>query len=373
MSIVFQKATKTQLKARIALDGPSGAGKTWTGLTIASRLGERLCWIDSERRSASLYADHFEFDTFPFDPPYDPSRLVDVLRAAEAEGYDVIGIDSLSHFWEGEGGTLDIVDSAAQRSFNGNKYAGWSVGTPALRRLIDTMLGLDAHLVVSMRSKMDYVEEEDARGRKQYVKVGMAPVMRGGIEYEFTLVGDLDIEHRLVVSKSRCTAVADKVYVPGAAGDLANEFRAWLESGEPMVTRDQVAKLREILDSIDAGKESDRRQVAKRTWKDCFGDPQALVASKFGEALAFAEELAAVVTDPSALVAETQDPGPGPEAVTDEDPAEPESATVPAAARSCPHGVDPNEDFCVACNPDTAPPPRSRTNGRRPSRAGATT
>lgn len=289
--ITFQKATKRQIKARIALDGPSGAGKTWTGLTIASELGERVVWIDSERRSASLYSDLFDFDTYVFEPPYDPARLVDVLRAAEAEGYDVIGIDSLSHFWEGEGGTLDIVDGAARQQFGGNKYAGWSVATPVLRRLVDTMLGVDAHLVVSMRSKMDYVEVEDSRGRKSYEKVGMAPVMRAGIEYEFTLVGDMDLSHRLSVSKSRCHVVADKTYVAGAAGDLAKEFKAWLEDGEPVLNPEQLAEIRKIV--VGVSDEDHRKQVVA-ILGDRFGAAAQILQSRFDEAISLANELAEV-------------------------------------------------------------------------------
>lgn len=288
MSITFQKATKRQLPARIALDGPTGAGKTWSGLVLATELGKRICWIDTERRSASLYADHFDFDTFQFDPPYDPSKLVDVIRAAEAEGYDVIGVDSLSHFWEGEGGTLEIVDGAARGQYGGNKYAGWAVGGPALRRLVDTMLGVHSHLVVTMRSKMEYVETTKPNGSKTYEKVGMAPIMRAGIEYEFTLVGDMDLSHTLHVSKSRCDLVTDKTYMPGAAGDLAKEFKAWLEDGEPVATAEQMAQIKA---AVTAPADPDVVREIATAMKDRFGPAGDLLQSRFEEALAFAHSL----------------------------------------------------------------------------------
>lgn len=236
----FQKATKSQLKARVALDGPSGAGKTWTALEWAGVLaaGGTVAVVDTEHGSASLYADTFDFDVLTWAPPYDPGKLADTIRAAQKAGYSVLVIDSLSHFWEGEGGTRDIVDAAAERA-KGNTFAGWKVGTPALRNLIDTMLASDLHVIATMRSKMEYVLETDGRGRQVPKKVGMAPVMRAGVEYEFTLVGDLDLEHRIVITKSRCSALADTVVQPGRAAEAAEAFMGWLNEGEAPPPRDE--------------------------------------------------------------------------------------------------------------------------------------
>lgn len=282
---MFQKATKRNIKARVAFDGPSGSGKTWTALEWATVMGKRIALIDTERSSAGLYSDRFDFDTADFAPPYDPARLGKMLKAAESEGYEVIVIDSLSHFWEGEGGVLDIVDSAGQRA-QGNSFAGWKVGTPALRHLVDTMLGLDAHLIVTMRSKMEYVLEEDSRGKKVPRKVGMAPVMRAGVEYEFTLVGDIDLEHRVVISKSRCHLLADEVLQPGRASEGAEAFKGWLESGESVAQRSDVDELTERINELP----EERRKICKRLFVECFGRPENLLASRLDEARAFVAE-----------------------------------------------------------------------------------
>ncbi len=291
MTITFQRATKAQLKARLAIDGPTGSGKTWTSLEVARGLAGddgRIVLIDSERGSGALYSDEFAYDYFRFEPPYDPAKLTEVVRAAETQGYDVIVVDSLSHFWEGEGGTLDIVDAAAQRS-HGNTYAGWKVGTPALRHLIDALLGLDAHLIVTMRSKMEYLLTENDKGKQVPTKVGMAPVMRAGVEYEFQLVGDMDLEHRMVITKSRCKVLADQVIQPNRAPDMAETFKKWLGSGEPVATREQVDKVLAVFGGIE---EAEARKSAKALFADAFGKPDHLLASQFDAALAFAEELA---------------------------------------------------------------------------------
>lgn len=279
---MFQKATKRNIKARVAFDGPSGSGKTWTALEWATVMGKRIALIDTERSSAGLYSDRFDFDTADFAPPYDPARLVKMVKAAETEGYEVIVIDSLSHFWEGEGGVLDIVDSAGQRA-QGNSFAGWKVGTPALRHLVDTMLGLDAHLIVTMRSKMEYVLEEDSRGKKVPRKVGMAPVMRAGVEYEFTLVGDIDLEHRVVISKSRCHLLADEVLQPGRAAEGAVAFKGWLESGESIAQRSDIDALTARMNALP----EEARRRCKQMFVECFGRPDHLLASRLEEASAF--------------------------------------------------------------------------------------
>src|SRR5688572_10982122 len=117
--ITFTKATKKQAKARIALEGPSGSGKTYTSLLTAKVLGDRIAVIDTEHGSASKYADEFEFDTLAMDR-YDPNVLIQALAAAAAAGYDVVVVDSLSHFWMGADGMLEQVDRAAKRSAGGN-------------------------------------------------------------------------------------------------------------------------------------------------------------------------------------------------------------------------------------------------------------
>lgn len=306
----FQKATRAQLKARVALEGPTGAGKTWTALEWATVLaaGAPIAVVDTERGSASLYSDRFGFDVLTFEPPYEPQRLTDILKAAEAHGYAVVVIDSLSHFWEGEGGTLDMVDAAASRS-GGNQFAGWKVGTPALRHLVDTMLGVGAHVIATMRSKMEYVLSENERGKKVPQKVGMAPVMRAGVEYEFTLVGDLDLEHRLTITKSRCDLLADQVVQPGRAGEAAEQFMGWLGQGEPLAARADVDALVARMNAIG---DDLRRKACKRAFRDEIGMPTSVRESQMVAAAALVARFEAGGGDgdgPSGSAAAAPPPG----------------------------------------------------------------
>jgi len=235
MQFQAKKATKTQLKARLAIDGPSGSGKTFTSLVAATVLaGEtgRIVVIDTERGSASLYADKFNFDVveLPVDHRgFSPEVYVQAIKAMEEQGYDVIVLDSLSHAWEGVGGALDLVDKAAAK-IRGNSYAAWRSVTPMHNRLVDSMLQSPCHIVATMRSKMDYLQEKD--GDKTVIKkVGMAPIQRQGMEYEYTMVIDMDVDHKAIVSKSRCDMMADMVVTKPDA-KFFQIFVDWLNDGD---------------------------------------------------------------------------------------------------------------------------------------------
>jgi energy-coupling factor transporter ATP-binding protein EcfA2 len=234
MQFQAKKATKTQLKARLAIDGPSGSGKTYTALVAATALaGEsgRIVVIDTERGSAKLYADKFNFDVveLPVDHRgFSPVVYVEAIKAMEEAGYDVIVIDSLSHAWEGEGGALEQVDQAAAK-IKGNSYAAWRSVTPMHNRLVDSQLQSQAHIVATMRSKMDYIQEEKG-GSKTIRKVGMAPIQRAGMEYEYTMVIDMDVDHKAIVSKSRCDTLADLVVTKPDA-KFFQMFVDWLNDG----------------------------------------------------------------------------------------------------------------------------------------------
>lgn len=229
-NLSFAKATKTQSRLRLALIGPSGSGKTYTALTIAQYLGQRVAVIDTERGSASKYADIFTFDVLNLET-FSPLTYVEAIKAAEAAGYDVLVIDSLSHAWMGKDGALEQVDSSTKRSQSRNSYTAWREVTPMHNALIDAMLQSRCHIIGTMRTKTEYVIEEDERGKKVPRKVGMAPVQRDGLEYEFDVVGDMDLENNFLVSKTRCPALAGKVFKkPGKP--LADILHAWLSDGE---------------------------------------------------------------------------------------------------------------------------------------------
>ena len=227
--MAFQKATKKQARLRLALIGPSGSGKTYTALRTATALGKRVAVIDSERGSASKYASLFDFDTMDLEH-FAPKSYVAAINEAEKAGYDVLVIDSLSHAWMGKGGALEMVDAAAARN-RGDKFSGWRDVTPEHNALVDALVRCKCHVVVTMRAKTEYVMEKDERGKTSIKKMGLAPVQRDGVEYEFDVVGDMD-NAKLVVSKTRCPALKDAVINEPGEG-FAKTLREWLTDGAP--------------------------------------------------------------------------------------------------------------------------------------------
>jgi hypothetical protein len=239
--LVFVPATKEQAKARIALTGPSGSGKTYTALVTAARLGKRIAVVDTERGSASKYADEFAFDTLQL-ATFEPPALVEALAVAGSAGYEVVIVDSLSHFWSGTGGMLEQVDNAAKRSAGGGSFAGWKEARPMERAMIDALLAYPGHVIATMRTKTEYVVETDERGRKVPRKVGLKPEQRDGIEYEFDIVGDLDHENTLVISKSRARPLYG-VVIRKPDTVFAEAVLDWLDAGRPAPTlADYVAR-----------------------------------------------------------------------------------------------------------------------------------
>ena len=264
MSLTFVPARKQALKARIALEGVAGSGKTYSALSIAQALGKTIAVIDTEHQSAKLYADLFDFDWLGVDR-FAPDVLIEALAAAG--GHDVVIIDSLSHFWMGTEGMLEQVDRAAKRSGGGNSFAGWKEMRPHERRMIDAMLGFPGHLIATLRTKTEWVIEDNDRGKKVPRKIGLKAEQREGLEYEFTLVGQLDFENNLVVTKSRCPALSGAVvHKPGE--DFGRALREWLDSGESDGPSAKELRDEACDDSLSLAELKDLYERAKELGRD---------------------------------------------------------------------------------------------------------
>jgi ABC-type dipeptide/oligopeptide/nickel transport system ATPase component len=237
----FKKAIKQESKLRLAITGPSGAGKTFTALKIATALTDKpIAVVDTEHGSASKYADLFEFDVMELEPPFHPDRYIAAIAEAQIAGYGAIIIDSLSHAWFGTGGLLDIVDEIAARSKTKNSFAAWKEGTPIHNRLIDGIIYSDIHVIATMRSKQDYQVDKDEDGKTKVTKLGLAPIQREGFEYEFDVVLDMDLAHTGIITKTRCIDLTDAV-IKKPGEELAVTLREWL-AGSPVLMSLEEAK-----------------------------------------------------------------------------------------------------------------------------------
>lgn len=152
--MAFQKASKSKSKLRLAIFAPAGGGKSRTSLSIAKGLGGKVAVIDTERGSASKYADRFDFDVCEL---LEPTIDNYVKTINDAIGYDVLIIDSLSHGWAD---LLQEVEKIAQAKFRGNTWSAWSEGTPKQRKLVDAILSYPGHVIATMRVKTEWTVQQ---------------------------------------------------------------------------------------------------------------------------------------------------------------------------------------------------------------------
>ncbi|MEB3219828.1 MAG: AAA family ATPase [Nostocales cyanobacterium 94392] len=133
----------------------------------------------------------------------------------------------------------------------GGRFDGWAKVRPLERKLIDAMIGSKCHIIATMRSKTEWlIEENQKNGKSSYSpkKVGTSPIQASGVEYEFDVAGELDYTHILTISKSRCPAITDKTFLnPGK--ELALEFKSWLatvEESPPQTTVETVPDTQDL-------------------------------------------------------------------------------------------------------------------------------
>lgn len=232
----FRKAERRKSKLRLALAGPSGSGKTLSALLIAYGMAgdwSEIGVADTENGSGDLYANTTkagvqigEYNIMTLEPPYQPTKYIEAIKAAEEAGLKVLILDSFSHAWAGEGGLLDQQGKLADRT--GNSWAAWRTITPQHNSLVEAILHSKLHVIATMRSKMEHVQTEE-NGKKVVKKVGMAPIQREGVEYEFTVVLDLAMDHTASVSKDRTSLFDGQIFKP--LPDTGKALLGWLESG----------------------------------------------------------------------------------------------------------------------------------------------
>lgn len=225
---MFRKAERKKAKARVGISGPSGAGKTYSALLMAFGLGKKIAMIDTENGSGDLYAHLGEYDICQIQAPYEPKKYIDAIKLAEKAGYEVIIIDSLTHAWAGDGGLLDQHGKIAD-SGKTNSFAAWRTITPKHNELVEAMIQSSCHIIATVRSKTEYVQQKNDNGKTEIKKVGLAPVQRDGMEYEFTIFFDLGVDHNANASKDR-TSLFDGRYIKPSI-EIGKQLLQWLESG----------------------------------------------------------------------------------------------------------------------------------------------
>lgn len=265
----LRPAQRKATKARLALSGASGSGKTWTALSIAEVLspGGRYVVIDTEpsddnNTAAELYSDRFTFELIDWtNPAWDPRDLALTIRDLGDAGIDVLIVDSGSPFWRGQGGTLDIA---------GGRFGGWRTATPAQDDLIQAILRAPFHVIFCTRAKMAYAVEEGQGGKQSVKKLGLEPIQRDDLEYEFQVVAMMDGDHRIDIGKTRCADLAGLSFPANQQGKLAEVYRDWLSRGLQLITQTDADLLAGAFGVIE---NTEQRRKAKADFLAELGCP----------------------------------------------------------------------------------------------------
>jgi len=254
--VQIRKASRKKAKLRLGICAPAGCGKTMGALLLAFGItGDwgKIGFIDTETGSGELYVGVTvdtsdgpitigEYNYWRIDPDFTVKKYLEAIRAFEAAGMEVIIIDSLSHAWAGQGGLLDKQGKAADRT--GNSYTAWREVTPEHNALVDAQLQSSSHIISAMRSKTEYVIEENDKGKKVPRKIGMAPVQRDGMEYEYTVMLDIDFKHNARATKDRTTLLVGRDFK--IAPSIGRQLRDWLEAGI-----DEFSELKKTIENFE--------------------------------------------------------------------------------------------------------------------------
>lgn len=266
MAFQLQTAKRSAAKLKLAIAGPSGSGKTMSSLLLGygllkaehpgwndSQIWGKICVIDTENRSASLYSGVQMagvtiggYQTIDFQPPFEAKSYIEAIEVAENADMEVIIIDSLTHAWTGVGGALDKQGKIAERS--GNSWTAWRTVTPEHNKLVDKMLQSNTHIIANMRAKQEYTQEIE-NGKKVVKAVGMGIQMRDGVEYEFTTVLMLGYDHTANATKDR-TGMFDGQYFV-ITPDTGRRFAEWLKGDGSAERGAQTATITSVKQPAD--------------------------------------------------------------------------------------------------------------------------
>lgn len=222
----------------MALQGPSGSGKTYSALLLAYGLCNnwaKIAVLDSENHSAELYSHFGSYNTLSIAPPFTPEKYCEAIHLCEQAGMEVIILDSCSHEWDGSGGILDIHGNMA-----GNSFTNWSKLTPRHNAFIQAIIQSSCHIIGTIRSKQDYVLQEK-NGKMVPEKVGLKGITRDGMDYEFTLVFEIDIKHNASASKDRTGLFVTKPEFR-ITSETGKEILNWCNEGT-LIVQDESASI----------------------------------------------------------------------------------------------------------------------------------
>ena len=295
MNFSFRPAKRQNVSLLIGLAGSSGSGKTFTAMRLASGMsqGKRFAVIDTEAGRASHYADQFEFDVGELHAPFRPDAYAEAIMSADASGYPVIVVDSMSHEWAGDGGILDWQEEELDRMAGDNwqkreavKMAAWIKPKMAHKHMMQKLLQVRAHLILCFRAEAKIEMVKDPETRKLVIQPkasltgldGWIPVTEKSVPFELTVSFLLTADAPGIGKPIKLQEQHKHLFPTGALIDegAGRAIAAWAAGGEPpdwRQTHAQAVAAAQTLDDLKtAATEGARayREAADATGRAAF-------------------------------------------------------------------------------------------------------
>ncbi|WP_249311920.1 AAA family ATPase [Congzhengia minquanensis] len=245
MAFQIKKAKREKIYVKVALMSPSGGGKTYSALRLATGMANeiekqtgtrpKILLGNTEAKRGYYYADEFDYDIVDIDAPHNPEKYVEFVNFAVSEGYGILIIDSSSHEWEGKGGCLELQQQA------GGTYQAWAKVTPRHNKFIEAIADSPIHIIATMRGKDQYEVEKDEKGKTSVKKLGVGAKQRDGFEYEFTCTLLIDQKTHMAETQKDNTHIFENETATLLNETYGEKIMQWANSGEgytPVVRKD---------------------------------------------------------------------------------------------------------------------------------------
>lgn len=244
-------AKREMLVGSIGFIGASGAGKTLSMLKTAKGFMDRMLpeatdhekWqkvgvIDTEHERSKIYAGTSNFGIeigafkhLNFQEPFSVERLDAAIKFLK-EKFDVkiIIIDSISHFWEGPGGILEL-----QQKYGGT-YQAWQQTNPHYAHFVSLVTGekYQIDMLNGIRAKQHYEVSQNEVGKLKVQKMGLKPTQRDSLEYEFHIAFNIDMDHIATTMKDNSgmfNQVPQQIET-----EVGEKLYSWLKTGEDVIS-----------------------------------------------------------------------------------------------------------------------------------------
>lgn len=271
MGFQVKKATREKIFVKLALMSPSGGGKTYGSLRIATGMANeikkqtnkkaKILMANTEVKRGYYYANEFDYDIVDIEAPHNPEKYVELIDFAVKEGYDILIIDSTSHEWEGKGGCLELHQQA------GGSYQAWGKVTPRHNRFINAIADSPIHILSTMRGKDMYEIDKDDKGKINVKKLGVGAKQREGFEYEFTATFLIDQKTNMAEAQKDNTHIFENEGAVILSESHGERLIQWANSGDaeyiPMqrnkaedLPEESLAEIKEEINKIATEKAS---------------------------------------------------------------------------------------------------------------------